>query len=64
MIKPGKSLGYMGDADAESWVNAARDLQRFPADFVIPGHAKWGGMELVKRTEENAVKSSQKMKNL
>lgn len=58
MIKP-KELGYLGDADVKAWPNSARQLEKFNAKVVIPGHGEWGGPEMVTKTikvAENAVR--------
>jgi glyoxylase-like metal-dependent hydrolase (beta-lactamase superfamily II) len=46
MIKP-KSLGYLGDADLNSWPESARKLKRFDITTLIPGHGAWGGPEMI-----------------
>lgn len=53
MIKP-RNLGYLGDADVKSWAASARNLKRFDAQVVVPGHGPWGGPELVDQTIETA----------
>lgn len=62
MIKPGDDLGYLGAANLTTWPEAARALERFGAQLVIPGHAKWGGPELIERTVQNALAASPEVK--
>lgn len=38
MVKAGKTMGYLGDADLETWPAAISRLQELPARWVIPGH--------------------------
>lgn len=49
-----KSLGSTTDANIEQWpVSVEKVLEKYPdADVVIPGHGKWGGIELIKHTLE------------
>ena len=54
MIKP-KQLGYLGDAVVKSWADSARNLKRFDAEIVVPGHGPWGGPELVDQTIATAA---------
>ena len=47
-----KGLGSTTDANIEQWpVSAKKVLEKYPdADVVIPGHGKWGGIELLEHT--------------
>ncbi|MEM7645647.1 MAG: subclass B1 metallo-beta-lactamase [Pseudomonadota bacterium] len=56
MIKP-KSLGYLGDANVENWPQAAAYLKKFDTRIVIPGHAPWGGPQLIDQTIKVAQKA-------
>lgn len=49
-----KGLGSTTDANIEQWpVSLGKVLDRYSeADVVIPGHGKWGGIELIKHTLE------------
>lgn len=38
MTKPGKDLGYLGDADLKSWRQAMEKVKALPAKLVVPGH--------------------------
>ncbi len=38
MVKGGASLGFLGDADLESWPGAVRKLQALDPAVVVPGH--------------------------
>lgn len=38
MTKPGKDLGFLGDADLKSWRQAMEKVKALPAKLVIPGH--------------------------
>ena len=37
-VKAGRTLGYLGDADLESWPAAIARLKELPTRWVIPGH--------------------------
>jgi metallo-beta-lactamase class B len=49
-----KSLGSITDANLEEWpVSVQKILEKYSdANVVIPGHGKWGSMELVRHTLE------------
>lgn len=51
LIKPGQTLGYLGDADVEAYASSAENLKQFDVKFVIPGHGKdVGGVEFIDNT--------------
>jgi metallo-beta-lactamase class B len=56
MVKEMKSqgMGNLADADISQWpVTINKVLHKFSdAKFVIPGHGQFGGLELIKHTEE------------
>ena len=54
MIKPGKTLGYLGDANVKSWVLAVTQLLQYDVKTVVPGHHQVGGKKLIVKTIENA----------
>ena len=62
MIKPGKTLGYMGDANVSSWGEAMARLEKLDFELMVAGHAKWGGRDLLTKTQENIEKA--KVKNI
>lgn len=37
-VKAGRTLGYLGDADLDTWPAAIARLKKLPARWVIPGH--------------------------
>jgi metallo-beta-lactamase class B len=45
-------MGYIGDADLETWPDAVRSVQhRFrEAVIIVPGHGAWGRRELLEHT--------------
>ena len=47
-------LGNIADANLEQWPASVRQLESLFADarYVIPGHQKWGGKELLKHTRD------------
>ncbi|HYF81558.1 MAG TPA: subclass B1 metallo-beta-lactamase [Clostridia bacterium] len=49
-----KGLGSTTDVNIEQWpISVKKILEKYPdADVVIPGHGKWGGIELLKHTLE------------
>jgi len=49
-----KGLGSIIDANVEQWpLSVEKVLEKYPdAEVVIPGHGKWGGIELLKYTLE------------
>lgn len=49
-----KGLGSTTDANIEQWsASVSKILDKYPdAELVIPGHGKWGGIELIKHTLE------------
>lgn len=49
-----RGLGSITDANIEQWpVSVKKVLEKYPdAELVIPGHGKWGSIELVKHTLE------------
>lgn len=57
MIKP-ESLGYLGDANVKSWPQSARNLNKFDAKIVVPGHGEWGGADLIEKTIKVATKAA------
>lgn len=52
--KVGASTGYLGDANTDKWSETVRKIKlKYPkAEIVIPGHGKFGGMELLDYTIE------------
>ena len=38
VVKGGDTLGYLGDADLESWPGVIRELMELDLKMVIPGH--------------------------
>ena len=50
MILGGDGLGNVTDADMNNWPEAVRNLARFPADVVVPGHGERLDPELVQHT--------------
>ncbi len=56
MIKPGKDLGYLGVADVKEWSKAMIRLKKFSPKIVVPGHGKWGGQDLLTKTQTNVTK--------
>lgn len=52
MIKSGRSIGNILDADLEHWEEAVRSLQPLDAGVVVPGHGAVGGPELLLNTIE------------
>ncbi|MDF2519709.1 MAG: Beta-lactamase [Clostridia bacterium] len=49
-----KDAGSTGDANLAQWPDSVSKVkERYPdAEIVIPGHGKWGGMELINHTLE------------
>ncbi len=49
-----KDKGSITDADLEQWSSSVRKLvDKYPdAEVVIPGHGQWGGLDILKHTEE------------
>lgn len=62
MIKPGKSLGYLGAANLSTWPHAMRALKRYHGYTVIAGHVKPGGYAYIERTLANAIAASPEVK--
>lgn len=54
MIRAENSLGYLDDADVQSWAKSVQSIQNLEASIVIPGHGDHGGPELIKKTIETA----------
>ena len=52
MILGGDGLGNVTDADMNNWPEAVRNLARFPADVVVPGHGERLDPQLVQHTLE------------
>ena len=50
MIKAGKSIGNVLDADLEHWEAAVHALEPLGASVVVPGHGLVGGRELLQNT--------------
>lgn len=60
MIKPGKTLGYMGNANVPSWGEAMAQLQKLDFELIIAGHTQWGGRDLLTKTQQNIEKAKVK----
>ena len=52
LTKPGKDLGYLGDADLVSWRQAMDKVKAIPAKHVVPGH----GTEFAPSNIDNTIK--------
>jgi len=52
--KVGATKGFLGDASVNEWSETVRKIKlKYPkAEIVIPGHGKWGGVELLDYTIE------------
>lgn len=61
IIKPGDSLGYLRDADVAGWGAAARKLELYAAEIVVPGHGQVGGPELLQRTIQLADREAARL---
>ncbi|MCA9796940.1 MAG: subclass B1 metallo-beta-lactamase [Candidatus Eremiobacteraeota bacterium] len=48
----GAGKGYLGDADVVAWPTTVATVRQAFADaqFVVPGHGRWGGLELLDYT--------------
>lgn len=51
LVKGGRSLGYLGDADLETWPDAIRQLQELDIELLVPGH----GTRLDREQLENTL---------
>lgn len=60
MVRAEDSLGYLGDADVQSWAKSAGSIQDLEASIVIPGHGNYGGPELIQRTIQLAKEAASK----
>lgn len=58
MVRSGRSLGNLGDADVHSWPEAIEALQKLGARIVIPGHGERTDPGLLDDTLELLGKSS------
>lgn len=58
-----KSLGYVGEAHIEQWSDSVkRVLAKYSeAKLVIPGHGKFGDIELLNHTEKLAEEAYDKL---
>ena len=54
MVRPVKTLGYVGDADVKSWADSVSHLRALAPQVVIAGHEAVGGVELIDNTVETA----------
>lgn len=62
-VKP-NGLGYLGDANLDSWPQSAKILisKYSNSKIVVPSHSEIGGSSLLQRTWENAVQGKNKSK--
>jgi metallo-beta-lactamase class B len=52
LTKPGKDLGYLGDADLKSWRQAMDKVKALPVKIVVPGH----GEDFTPKSLDNTIK--------
>nr|AIA17614.1 SPM_beta_lactamase [uncultured bacterium] len=53
-------LGNTQDGDLKNYRKSVLSLRRFPAEIVIPGHGRMGGMDLIEHTIQLASMPTQK----